>query len=316
MLVSPRRLLALATVVCAGCGHATNDPPPDGSGAVVVGVRSDLRAGVDVDRLRVSMTAGGQAYRDDVLTPSSPNRLRFPLELPFEGLSDGTDVAVLLEASLSAIPMPLVTRLASTRVERGRRLLLPVSLERSCVLAAPGGMGGPQCAAPETCVHGKCVSSAVDPSALADYTPGWAATSDVCKPAGGGPPVVIVGQGQSDYLALADGAVTQVEAGPQGGHHVWVAVRMKNLRQAGSVTSVTGHFPELARDVGPFNVIFTFDQDEGGYCKLFGLRFQLDQAVSIDELLGHKLEITVSVQDQDGSVGSGTKLVQLSPTSL
>ena len=83
-----------------------------------------------------------------------------------------------------------------------------------------------------------------------------------------------------------DGVVAQVEAGPQGGHHIWVAVRMKGLLQSGSITSVTGHFPELDQDVGPFQVIFTFDQDEGGYCKLYGLRFQLDQTTDIKRSSG------------------------------
>ncbi len=29
----------------------------------------------------------------------------------------------------------------------------------------------------------------------------------------------------------------KLEQGPQGGHHVWMAIRMKNLRQSGSTTT-------------------------------------------------------------------------------
>ena len=128
--------------------------------------------------------------------------------------------------------------------------------------------------------------------------------------------MVIVGEGQSDYLPLMDGDTDQVEQGPQGGHHVWVALRAKNLHEEGSITAITGHFPDLGIDVGPFNVIFTQEIDEGGYCKIYGLRFQLDQSVPIQGLLGHPLDITVTVTDTDDAVGTGKRSVVLSQTYL
>jgi hypothetical protein len=121
-----------------------------------------------------------------------------------------------------------------------------------------------------------------------------------------------VGEGQGDYLPTTDGDTAQVEAGPQGGHHIWVALRAKNLTQSGSVTNVTGHFPDLGYDVGPYAVIFTLEPDEGGYCKLYGLRFQLDADHPIEEMLGHPLDVTVKVTDADGDVGTGTRSVVLS----
>jgi hypothetical protein len=87
---------------------------------------------------------------------------------------------------------------------------------------------------------------------------------------------------------------------------------MKGLLQSGSITAVTGHFPELDKDIGPFQVIFTFDQDEGGYCKLYGLRFQLDQTVPIAEVLGKTLEVQVKVTDKEGAVGVGKRTIVLS----
>ena len=137
-------------------------------------------------------------------------------------------------------------------------------------------------------------------------------SNDICKPTGAGAPMVIVGEGQADYLPTMDGVVAQVEAGPQGGHHIWIAVRMKGLLQSGSITAVTGHFPELDQDIGPFQVIFTFDQDEGGYCKLYGLRFQLDQTRPVDQVLGKTLDVQVKVTDKEGAVGIGKRSVVLS----
>ena len=139
-------------------------------------------------------------------------------------------------------------------------------------------------------------------------------STDPCKPADAGAPVVIVGEGQADYEPMMNGDVDQLEAGPQGGHHIWVAVRTKNLHQSGSITSVSGHFPDLGLDVGPFNTNFIMVADEGGYCKLYGLRFQLDQKVNISNLLGHTLDLTVTVTDTDKAVGVGKRSVMLSQT--
>jgi hypothetical protein len=75
---------------------------------------------------------------------------------------------------------------------------------------------------------------------------------------------------------------------------------------------VTGRVPDLNLDISPLQVIFTFDQDEGGFCKLYGLRFQLDQTHDIQELLGKALELTVQVSDKDGDVGVGERTVTLS----
>jgi hypothetical protein len=64
-------------------------------------------------------------------------------------------------------------------------------------------------------------------------------------------------------------------------------------------------------------VVFTFDPDEGGYCKIYGLRFRLDdEAHPIETVLGKELEITVQLTDSDRDVGTGTKTVRLSDAFL
>ncbi len=135
----------------------------------------------------------------------------------------------------------------------------------------------------------------------------------VCKAIAGATPEVIVGQGQSDYLRLADLDVVQVEEGPQGGHHVWLAILMKNLLRSGSRTLLTGVVPDTGTTIAPYEVIYTFDPTDGGYCKLFGLRFQLDlDGVDYVPLLGHELDVTATVTDRSGDVGQGSRRVVLS----
>jgi hypothetical protein len=91
---------------------------------------------------------------------------------------------------------------------------------------------------------------------------------------------------------------------------------MKNLRRSGSITTITGYVPDLSFDISAFSVIFTFDQDEGGYCELHGLRFQLDTEKDIQELLGKTVRVTVKVNDPEGDVGTGERMVTLSNTII
>lgn len=287
--------LSAAAVTPIGCGG------PDAT--VVVGVTTDMHAGAEFDQLAYSLSVNGAIVESRTLQalPST-----FPLELTLDQLDDEDEVAVDLRAiSLGAVT---VERLASTRASKGRKVLLRVPLESAC--RAPAA---PTCAAPETCIDGTCAQSFVPPDRLADYTSGWGTSStDGCKHAGDAPEVV-VGAGQADYLPTKDGDVAQVEAGPQGGYHVWIAIRVRGLRQSGSVTTLTGSIPSLGYALPPFSVVFTFDPSEGGACELYGLRFRIDdEAHPVDTLLGKELHVNVEVADTDGTVGAGSRIVQLS----
>jgi hypothetical protein len=292
----------VVAVLATGCGG--DDPPEGGDGAeVVAGVTSELRAQIDIARLEARLTSGDSVLLEQELTDD----LAFPLELPSGTLDGGAPVALQLTA-FGATGPALISRRAETEAVAGHKLLLPVRLEAACA-----GTAAPSCGEGETCIAGSCASPHVDGSELGDYQPGWGATPDACKPVGGGEPVVIVGRGQADYLPMEDGEVGQVEAGPQGGFHIWVAIRVKNLTQSGSITEVLGSFVDVDAVADPYKVVFTFDQGEGGYCKLPGLRFRLDSAEHpIEELLGEELDVTVRVTDKDGAVGEGTRRVKLS----
>ena len=158
------------------------------------------------------------------------------------------------------------------------------------------------------------------PASQEPYTDDWAGTgggdpNDVCMD--GGTPSVQVGVGQSDFFAVDDYAVAQVEAGPQGGHHVWVAARLKNLTQSGSITEVGAELPSLGLSITFLKIIFTFDQDEGGYCKIFGLRLQLDiDGDDIQTMLGQEAKVLMTITDANGTVGTGEKWITLSQDIL
>ncbi len=267
-------------------------------------------------------TLGGATNTDEVLAPSSlPHEIKL---LPPNGDTtvaigvqvDGYQSATWTPQSSDA---PLLVRTAETVFVPGKTELLRVMLQGQCLLALPGGPpGAPTCAAPQTCIAGSCQSDVVPAQSLETYAPNWAANvPDVCKPANAGPPVVQVGTGQTDYLPLTDGETVQAEQGPQGGHHIWIAVRQQNIQQTGSTTTITSVQPGTNLAGPRMSFVFTFQPDEGDFCKLYGLRYQLDlDGTDYHLFLGQPLDVTVTIADQSGTTGTGTAHIQISPTIL
>src|SRR5260221_2938654 len=118
-----------------------------------------------------------------------------------------------------------------------------------------------------------CATPSCSPSPGPPVVPAVDATDDatidareldgVCKTTLGAAPDVVVGQGQSDYLPLADLDQVYVEAGPQGGHHIWIALRMKNLLQSGSRTTPPAPSPRTGATNPPYVMHYTFDPAPG-----------------------------------------------------
>jgi hypothetical protein len=292
----------LFAVLTFGCGGP--DKPP--TGEVIIGLTTNLRVGIDLMELRIVQKVNGETRATQTLFADGASPFTLPLELPFSGLPEGDEVEVDVEA-YGGSSLLLLTRRAATTVLADKKLLLRVDLSSTCI-----GSKAPICDEALTCASGACRTPYVHPALLEEYWAGWKkGQTDICKP-NDGPPVLLVGKGMSDYLPVTDYEVAQLEAGPQGGHHIWIALRMKNLRQSGSITTLSGYIKELDTETTPFSVIFTFDPDEGGYCKLYGLRFQLDGNVKVDQLLGKTVRVTATVKDKDGDVGTGEKWVKLS----
>ena len=156
----------------------------------------------------------------------------------------------------------------------------------------------------------------VPPAALETYSATWPTSApDRCKPKDGGAPALQIGTGQSYYRPFAKDQTLQAEAGPQGGHHIWIATRMKNLKQAGSTTKISGVQPDTGLTIPPTTLAFGYAPDEGGFCKLYGLRYQLDnEGVDYKPFLGKPLDVTVTVTDASGASATSTARVNIAPT--
>jgi hypothetical protein len=288
---------------------------------VVVGIQSDPLNGA-IGTLHVTTTLGGAPNTDEILPPSSlPHEVK--LLPPGGDVTAGIGVEVDAYQSAGWTPSsteaPVLVRTAETSFVPNQTELLRVILEGQCLLGLPGGLpGGPACTAPQTCIGGRCQDDTVTPSALEPYAANWASNApDICRPANPGPPAVQVGTGQTDYLPLTDGQTVQAEQGPQGGHHIWIAVRQQNIQQSGSTTTITSVQPGTNLAGPRMAFVFTFAPDEGNFCKLSGLRYQLDlDGTDYHLFLGQPLDVTVTIADQSGTTGTGVAHVNIAPTIL
>ena len=290
-------------------------PPAAGKGSLVVGVTSPLRPGVDVDRVDYAVTVNGEALDSGSLPKgAAPGAFKFPLELAIADRAPTDELVIDLAGTSDGRPFPVARRVARTSVREGATLLLPLRLDPACGENAQGPLV--TCAAGLTCDRGACVDERVPAASLAVYDPAWSKVStDPCK-RDGDAPVVVVGEGQGDYLPLDEGETVQVEAGPQGGHHIWIALRTKGLAQSGSITTLSGEVPSTSQVIEDFRVVFSLDKDDGGYCKLYGLRFQLDATIPIADLLGKQVLVRAKLEDASGTVGTSEKLVTLSNDTI
>jgi hypothetical protein len=316
----------VAAACVAACGPGAQGSP---STVLIVGVQSEPMSGA-IGTLHITTTVDGATSSDEVLAfdaamlDSNGKPIGHEVKLvPPSGdptAKVGVEVDGYTQAGWtpgSSGPPAVLVRTAEAQFVPSRTELLRVVLQGQCLLGLPGGPpGAPTCVAPLTCVAGSCQDDTVPASSLEPYASNWATNApDICKPTNAGPPKVDVGYGQTDYLPLTDGQTIQLEQGPQGGHHVWVAVRQENLKQSGSTTTITSVQPDTGL-VGPRTAfVFTFDPDEGGYCKLSGLRYQIDVGgLDYHQFLGHPLDITVTITDASGATGRGVAHIEIAPT--
>jgi hypothetical protein len=313
-----RCVWAALVTLASGLGCASAESGPEGT--LVVGIQAEGLAGTG-DNIHVTTSLRGGASSESTL-PLAASSSQFVSEVPVKG-PVGAEVDVVVE--LRRGTAPVLVRRAHTRVPSTQRLLR-LQLDSRCATSATfagSAASAPSCNPSQTCSLGQCVAIDVAESEIEPFEANWALSPpDICRPANHGPPEVIIGTGQTDFGPLTDGQTLQLERGPQGGHHLWIAARMKNLRQSGSRTVLTAKVVEpTSSNIAPAAYVFTFDRDEGGYCKLFGLRFQLDSGAvdlgtTYKQFLGKKLEITVEVIDSTNARASSTKTIQIADKLL
>jgi hypothetical protein len=284
-----------------------------------VGIEGSALNGA-VGSLHVVTTIGALPNTDEAIDPS-----RLPYAVTIAPPADNLSAAVAVRVEGFTDPgwtpgsgvAPILVRTAETHFAEGRQALLRVTLQPQCLLAISGSpLSAPRCLIPQTCIDGQCADDTVAASGLEAYTPDWARANDICDPGDAGPPSVQVGSGQTDFTPADGGQTLQVEQGPQGGHHVWLAVRQRNLEENGSTTVITSVQPGSALQGPTMTYAFAFVPD-APYCKLFGLRYQLDVSGTDYHLfLGQPIDVTVTITDPKGASAAGTAHFNISAQAL
>ncbi len=319
--------------VDSGLPSDVGGPPPGDAGPqtiLVVGVQSDDLMGY-AQMMHVVAKVNGQNSFDETILPPDGSSDPFPghwdrkVVAPV-GEENGTvDVTVGVFDGPTNTSSETIKRTAQTQLVLGQEKLLRVHLEVRCMMypfpdgpteaGAPGPLQGISCTDPMTCIQGVCASDAVDPSQLEDYTADWwLHPPENCLTDNTGP-MVIPGIGKTDFAPVTPGQTASVFLDAEGGHHIWIAVRQKNLTQWGSTLTVSAVQPSTSVMIPPMVYKYTFDPDTGGYCKLFGVDYQLDNTgINYMQFLGKPLNVTYSVTDAKGATASATASVTIAST--
>ncbi len=289
--------------------------PKDPSTQIVFGVDGeDFRAaGYLLTSYEIVVKVDGLIAAKESLKPESP--ATFPHETRV--LAPVGKAAASVEVTVTGImnSATVVARRSTTRFVQGKAKLGYVFLETRCNTFGllGGGDLGPTCSnAGETCVTGKCVSDAVE---LVDYRADWAKNPP--SPCGNGTTAQLeIAQGQDVWSPLPEGSTVSVECGPQGGHHLWMALRMKDLSQSGTKTTFSAVVTGQATTVPATSYNYVWSPSAaGGGCALLGVRFQLDVGgAPIDGFLGKPLDIKVEAEDRSGRKAVATKHLNISMT--
>jgi hypothetical protein len=274
-------LLAGALSACAGDGGTPAAP----GAPLVIGVSCDQALEPLVAQLSVQATLPGGVVAEQLwsIADGAP---AFPREvqLPSEVLQQSLTVTVVAR---DAEGLALVARHARTVVAPGPTRLLRVRLNDECLESSEE----PDVSCPgATCVAGFCEDPYVSPSDLEPYAPGWyEPRADACAPRPDGSPTVEIGRDGEPFVPLQSGSSLVPNLGPQGGSHVWIAVRMQNLHDD-AITKLRGDFPESGV-AGSVQTTPTAYQPVNGACELQHVRYVLPNAASENVLM--RLGVTV-----------------------
>lgn len=223
-----------------------------------------------------------------------------PFELPVWAPKDAKDAKVTFELHTCAALINCTAGFANARFVPGQAKLVRTRFALTCDPAS--------CSATAGCADAglACNDGDTAVTGLPDYDPHW--KDDTCASAG--PPGLEIGAGNGPFAPVADGATVAAERGPQGGAHVWLAVRQTGLARSAATVIVRARQPG-GLEALPTGFRMPFDVK----CMHSGIRFQLIDANDhgFQPFLGKPLDVVVEVTDASGKKASATKHLVIGP---
>lgn len=203
---------------------------------------------------------------------------------------------------------PPTTRVARTKVTGERTVLYRTRLSLYCLPWYYPALIASCEASGAACSESHCVDPYVPSEALEEYTADWASFS-YCKPHGYGPSEMTLGKGSSELKPIEDLETIPVVQGPQGGYHIWIAARMKNLRQQ-PLIELTADFEDPTVDHNAGFVQFFVEDYAQGDCVVTGMPFLLAGPNPAD-ILGKTAILTATITDDDGDSATASKTITI-----
>jgi hypothetical protein len=301
------RVLCGVLILAMACASADAGKTESGARTVIGFSTEGYTSTASVNHVRLRVTRGSEVQTTDVDLPLKKT------ELTVRG--EGS-VTVELEGYSGAVSEPSALRW----VQRARSplnrdnssaRLLRMGFDPLCVSNAPASVV--RCGKEETCARGVCIPMARSSLELEAYDPNWFVPApDPCRNSALVDADVEIGFGASGYTRFLDGASLALEAGPQGGHHLWIGVKGRNFAQQGTLVSITGRNPDTNALASPAAFVFSLNPESDGRCSVTGLRYQVDTGgLNYREFLGAPFEIKVEMRDRFGAISSATTRIQL-----
>ena len=282
-----------------------------------------------VSALHVVIRVAGTVVDDERIEPPHGSRVGFPQpwEKTISGAGKGAaKVEVAVDAIGDPAAKPLFTRLSSTHFVPGRTALLRIPLESRCIVypATPRGREQDPGAAERPHVHGAgdvhhgrvpvLRRAGAAPRALCQQLaderarPVQAPQRRASRPAGRHGPGLLRAVTPGQVLAGRNGAARGPSHLDRHAHEEPEAGRIDHPDRRRSARD--RHAPSPRRR-SPSRTLRT----KAGYCKLYGIRYQLDnEGIDYKQFLGKPLDITVTVTDPAGATATPTTHINIAPT--
>jgi hypothetical protein len=299
-----RSLVALS--LAAGFAACAADEP-----AVLAFGLEGPDSSLSYDAVRIEARIDGRLDAEGTLLASRGPVFPQAVELRSPTGHGTASIKIEIFGSASTSAAPLLVRTARANFIPGQSRLARIRLDPRCALA----LGGPTCDAPTTCRDGACAPDVIEPANLEPLRPTWATDArDAC--ASGAPAQVWLGTGTETFAPLQAEQELALEAGPQGGHHLMLALRLRSFSQTTTSVTFRAEQPETHVVAKPLRYSLPLGAAGGGTCALLGLRYPLDLATDYFLFLGEPLDLSVEASDADGRSATSTVRIRVAETVL
>lgn len=286
---------------------SSSEPDPQRT-TLTIAVERDPTLSADAWLLRASVPSEDGSDRSVVFEDHAELLLKASSDLSAEVrievygktmLSDGTEYV-------------LGHRVATTHFVPNESRLAYLFVDQQCAYSGGGVMptndGGSGCASTgQWCYEGKCRAEEIPTADLFPVRSDW--HENPPSPCPSQAPSLLLGEGLVDFAEKKDGDTVTIECGPQGGHHIWIAVRTTGLDQRNPIVMMTSPATDAGAPLATSYPIARLYAAEGtAQCEAKGIQFQLDpDGRSVLPYLGEPLDVTVAVQDRNGEKAQVTR---------